>query len=75
MEEMLEDPNLDKFRDQFEKLHSAWQSSKDSNSRLQDKNRQINAELLANASKIAQTLKQTQDLGSTAFASKWHRCR
>ena len=61
MEEMLEDPNLDKFRDQFEKLHGAWNDAKDSNVRLQNQNRQVNAELLANSSKVAQTLKQTQD--------------
>merc|ERR1712123_497850 len=61
MEEMLEDPNLDKFRDQFEKLHGAWSEAKESNVRLQNQNRQVNAELLANSSKVAQTLKQTQD--------------
>ena len=61
MEEMLEDPNLDKFRDQFEKLHGAWNEAKESNVRLQNQNRQVNAELLANSSKVAQTLKQTQD--------------
>merc|ERR1711892_546690 len=51
MEEMLEDPNLDKFRDQFEKLHGAWSEAKESNVRLQNQNRQVNAELLANSSK------------------------
>ena len=35
MEEMLEDPNLDKFRDQFEKLHGAWNEAKDSLPRSQ----------------------------------------
>ena len=60
MEEMLIDPNLDKFRNQFEKLHGAWSEAKASNSRLQEKHRQVNAELVANAAKIAQTLKQTQ---------------
>ena len=61
MEEMLDDPNLDKFRYQFEKLHGAWSDAKASNSRLQEKHRQVNAELVANAAKIAQTLKQTQE--------------
>ena len=35
MEEMVQDPNLDKFRSQFEQLHGAWKDSKDSNARLQ----------------------------------------
>merc|ERR1712159_573453 len=61
MDEMLQDANLDKFRVQFEKLHNALQDATQSNGRLQVKNREVNAELVANAAKTAQSLKQNQD--------------
>jgi len=61
MAEMEQDVRLDKFRIQFEKLHNALKDSSTSNQRLQIKNREINAELVANASKVAQSVKQNQD--------------
>jgi chromosome segregation ATPase len=61
MEEMEQDVRLDKFRIQFEKLHNALKDASNSNQRLQVKNREINAELVANASKVAQSVKQNQD--------------
>lgn len=61
MDEMLQDANLDKFRVQFEKLHDALQEATKSNGRLQVKNREVNAELVANTAKTAQSLKQNQD--------------
>ena len=53
MDEMLQDANLDKFRVQFEKLHNALQDATQSNGRLQVKNREVNAELVANAAKVS----------------------
>ena len=50
---MLQDANLDKFRVQFEKLHNALQDATQSNGRLQVKNREVNAELVANAAKVS----------------------
>ena len=61
MDEMLQDANLDKFRVQFEKLHNALQDATQSNGRLQVKNREVNAELVANAAKVSK---------NTIYASK-----
>ena len=55
---MLQDANLDKFRVQFEKLHNALQDATQSNGRLQVKNREVNAELVANAAKVSRNTLQ-----------------
>ena len=56
---MLQDANLDKFRVQFEKLHNALQDATQSNGRLQVKNREVNAELVANAAKVSKNTIKT----------------
>ena len=57
---MLQDANLDKFRVQFEKLHNALQDATQSNGRLQVKNREVNAELVANAAKVSRNTIQNR---------------
>lgn len=46
------DAALDKFRGEFEKLHTALRKSHDGERRLMQKCRELNAELLANAAKV-----------------------
>jgi len=59
--ELTDDPNLDRFRLEYEKIHSALKKSNASNQRLQQKCRELNAEIVANASKVAHALKLSQD--------------
>merc|ERR1712062_37530 len=59
--ELTDDPNLDKFRLEYEKIHNALKKSNASNLRLQAKCRELNAEIVANASKVAHALKLSQD--------------
>ena len=59
--ELTDDPNLDKFRLEYEKIHNALKKSNASNTRLQQKCRELNAEIVANASKVAHALKLSQD--------------
>ena len=58
---LTDDPNLDKFRLEYEKIHTALKKSNASNVRLQQKCRELNAEIVANASKVAHALKLSQD--------------
>ena len=62
MAEMEQDVRLDKFRLQFEKLHKTLQEATNSNSRLQLKNREINAELVANAAKVYTPIYKLSDI-------------
>ena len=71
---MLQDANLDKFRVQFEKLHNALQDATQSNGRLQVKNREVNAELVANAAKVSKnTIKTVEILGNMKLSCHQHR--
>jgi len=58
---LTDDPNLDKFRLEYEKIHTALKKSNGSNVRLQQKCRELNAEIVANATKVAHALKLSQD--------------
>merc|ERR1712106_231741 len=58
---LTDDPNLDKFRLEYEKIHTALKKSNSSNVRLQQKCRELNAEIVANATKVAHALKLSQD--------------
>merc|ERR1711935_330672 len=49
---LTDDPNLDKFRLEYEKIHTALKKSNGSNVRLQQKCRELNAEIVANATKV-----------------------
>lgn len=52
---------MDKFREQFEKLHKALKKSHDGEKRLMQKCRELNAEIVANSAKVATALKLSQD--------------
>ena len=54
--ELTDDPNLTKFRQEYEKVHSALKSSNASNIRLQAKCRELNSEIVANASKVRKSI-------------------
>lgn len=68
--ELTDDPNLDRFRLEYEKIHTALKKSNASNSRLQNKCRELNAEIVANASKVAHALKLSQDDQTTVESLK-----
>merc|ERR1712156_718409 len=68
--ELTDDPNLDKFRLEYEKIHNALKKSNSSNARLQTKCRELNAEIVANASKVAHALKLSQDDQATVESLK-----
>lgn len=59
--ELMGDKTLEKFRDEYEKLHKALMKSHESEKRLMGKCRELNAEIVANSSKVAQALKLSQD--------------
>ena len=59
------DRSLEKFRAEYEKLHRALKKSHDSEKRLMNKCRELNAEIVANSAKVATALKLSQDDQST----------
>lgn len=63
--DLTDDPNLTKFRIEYEKVHQALTKSVDSNSRLQGKCRELNAEIVSNSAKVAHAVKLSQDDSTT----------
>ncbi|XP_077972607.1 cilia- and flagella-associated protein 58-like [Styela clava] len=59
--ELMGDKTLEKFRIEYEKLHKALMKSHESEKRLMGKCRELNAEIVANSSKVSQALKLSQD--------------
>ena len=59
--ELTDDPNLTRFRLEYEKVHDALKKSFASNDRLQRQCRELNAEIVANSSKVAHAVKLSQD--------------
>lgn len=59
--ELMGDKTLEKFRVEYEKLHKALKTSHESEKRLMNKCRELNAEIVTNSSKVAQALKLSQD--------------
>ena len=59
--ELAGNASLDRFRAEYEKIHNALKDSNTSNQRLSNKCRELNAEIIANSSKVAQALKVGQD--------------
>ena len=59
--ELAGNASLDRFRAEYEKLHNALREANTSNQRLSTKCRELNAEIVANSSKVAQALKIGQD--------------
>ena len=52
--ELAGNASLDRFRAEYEKLHNALREANTSNQRLSTKCRELNAEIVANSSKVAQ---------------------
>ena len=58
---LMGDKSFEKFRVEYEKLHRALKKSHDSEKRLMQRCRELNAEIVANASKVSQALKISQE--------------
>lgn len=61
LEQLKGDKTLDKFRQEYEKLHKALKKSHESEKRLMQKTRELNAEITANSAKVATALKLSQE--------------
>jgi hypothetical protein len=59
--ELLGDKSLEKFKVEYEKLHKALVKSHESEKRLMQKCRELNAELVANSAKVQTALKLGQE--------------
>jgi len=61
LQELMGDQSLGKFRAEYEKLHKALQKTHESEKRLMQKCRELNAEIVANSAKVSTALKLSQD--------------
>ena len=59
--ELSGDKNLERFRVEYEKLHRALKKSHESEKRLMQKCRELNAEIVANTAKVTTVLKMSQE--------------
>ncbi|XP_043911882.1 cilia- and flagella-associated protein 58 [Protopterus annectens] len=70
LNELMGDKSLEKFRFEYEKLLKALKKSHEGEKRLMSKCRELNAEIVANSSKVAAALKLSQDDQSTIASLK-----
>ena len=70
LQELMGDRSLEKFRAEYEKLHKALKKSHESEKRLMQKCRELNAEIVANSAKVSTALKISQDDQSTISSLK-----
>lgn len=71
LSELMGDRSLEKFRVEYEKLHKALKKSHESEKRLMQKCRELNAEIVANSAKVSTALKLSQeDQGTIASLKK-----
>ena len=68
--ELMGDKSLEKFRVEYEKLHRALKKSHESEKRLMQKCRELNAEIVANAAKVQTALKLSQEDQTTIASLK-----
>ena len=61
LSELMGDKTLEKFKIEYEKLHKALIKSHESEKRLMQKCRELNAELVANSAKVQTALKLGQE--------------
>jgi len=61
LQELMGDQSLLRFRSEYEKLHKALQKTHESEKRLMQKCRELNAEIVANSAKVSTALKLSQD--------------
>lgn len=59
--ELVSDKSLDRFRQEYEKLHAALVNSHEQNKILVDKCKQLNNDILSNANKISSVLNLSQN--------------
>lgn len=64
------DQSLEKFRVEYEKLHQALKKSHESEQRLMQKCRELNAEIVANSAKVTTALKLSQEDKGTISSLK-----
>jgi len=69
--ELVGDKSLERFRQEYEKLHRALKKSHESEKRLIKKCRELNSEIVANASKVQTALKLSQEDQNTIASLKW----
>ncbi|XP_068113940.1 cilia- and flagella-associated protein 58 [Hyperolius riggenbachi] len=70
LNELTGDKSLEKFRIEYEKLHSVLKKSYENEKRLMGKCRELNAEIVANSAKVATALKLSQEDQSTITSLK-----
>ncbi|WAR21360.1 CFA58-like protein [Mya arenaria] len=68
--ELMGDRSLEKFRNEYEKLHKALKKSHESEKRLMQKCRELNAEIVANSAKVSTALKLSQEDQATIASLK-----
>ena len=68
--ELMGDRSLEKFRAEYEKLHKALKKSHESEKRLMQKCRELNAEIVANSAKVSTALKLSQEDQATIASLK-----
>ncbi|XP_069756198.1 cilia- and flagella-associated protein 58 isoform X2 [Narcine bancroftii] len=70
LNELMGDKGLEKFRLEYEKLHQALKKSHENEKRLMSKCKELNAEIVANSTKVTTALKLSQDDQSTIDSLK-----
>ncbi|XP_030058639.1 cilia- and flagella-associated protein 58 [Microcaecilia unicolor] len=70
LSELMGDKSLEKFRIEYEKLHRVLKKSYENEKRLMAKCRELNAEIVANSSKVSSALKLSQEDQSTIASLK-----
>lgn len=68
--ELTGDQSLEKFRVEYEKLHTVLKKSYENEKRLMAKCRELNAEIVVNSAKVATALKLSQDDQTTISSLK-----
>ena len=68
--ELIGDQSLERFRQEYEKLHRALKKSHESEKRLIKKCKELNSEIVSNAAKVQTALKLSQDDQGTITALK-----
>merc|ERR1719407_29912 len=70
LQELVGDKSLERFRQEYDKLHRALKKSHESEKRLIKKCRELNAEIVSNASKVQTALKLSQEDQNTIASLK-----
>ena len=65
LNELVGDPNMEKFRKEYEKIHRAMKTSYESEKRLVRRCKELNDTILQNAVRVKGAIKLTQDDSST----------